>query len=163
MKLNRRGVGRFIVIAALAATGSAFAGGTHAGGHDEDEAAIGVPGVAAKADRTVHVKATDDFRFTPSHFSVKRGETMRLVIENDGKIKHEFMLGTQKELTEHAALMRKFPNMEHDEPSSVSLAPGEKRDIVWKFTQPGEVDFGCLIPGHYEAGMKGAIQVGAKR
>lgn len=51
--------------------------------------------------------------------------------------------------------------MAHDEPDSITLQPGEKEEIMWRFTQPGEVDFSCLIPVHYEAGMKGAFQVGA--
>lgn len=162
---------------ALGATSLAFAGGHHAGGHDVghqqadghesgdhhhgDEGAIGVPGVAADADRTVTIIMSDDFRFTPSQFTVEHGETVRLLVENKGRLTHEITLGTQAELLEHLELMKKFPSMEHDEPNSITLQPGEKGEIVWRFTQPGEVDFGCLIPGHYEAGMKGAIQVGA--
>lgn len=165
MQRNKRGAMRRMALAgliALGAAGTALASGNHAGGHD-DEAAIGVPGVAAKADRTVTIVMSDDFRFTPSQLTVKRGETVRLLLENKGQLKHELTLGTQQELLEHLELMKKFPNMEHDEPGSITLEPGEKGEIVWQFTEPGEVDFGCLIPGHYEAGMKGTIQVGSSR
>lgn len=55
--------------------------------------------------------------------------------------------------------MKKFPNMEHDEPNMVSLAPGGQGEVVWQFTQPGKVDFACLQPGHFEAGMKGRVTV----
>jgi len=58
--------------------------------------------------------------------------------------------------------MKKYPNMEHDEPSKITLDPGQQGEIVWQFTQPGTVDLACLIPGHYEAGMRGAIHVGKK-
>ena len=66
------------------------------------------------------------------------------------------------ELLEHLEQMRKFPDMEHDEPSKITLGPGKQGEIVWQFTKAGVVDFACLIPGHYEAGMKGAITVGRK-
>jgi len=98
-------------------------------------------------------------RFTPDRIEVKQGETVRLVHKNDGKIMHEFVLGTKKELDEHAALMAKFPNMEHDEPYMAHVGPGKTGQIVWTFNRPGEYDFACLIPGHYQAGMVGKVKV----
>ena len=72
------------------------------------------------------------------------------------------MLGTQKELEEHAALMLKFPDMEHDEPYMVHVAAGKTGEIVWTFNRAGDFDFACLIPGHYQAGMVGKVTVVAK-
>lgn len=63
---------------------------------------------------------------------------------------------------EHLEQMKKFPGMEHDEPGKITLEPGKQGEIVWQFTKAGVVDFACLLPGHYEAGMKGAIKVGRK-
>jgi uncharacterized cupredoxin-like copper-binding protein len=34
--------------------------------------------------------------------------------------------------------------------------------VIWQFTPPGEFHFGCLVPGHFEAGTKGCITVVAK-
>lgn len=102
---------------------------------------------------------TDAMRFTPSGITVRKGETIRFVVKNSGQIRHEFSLGSQRELAEHAAAMQKFPNMEHDEPNMVSLAPGVQGEVIWQFTQPGTVDFACLQPGHFEAGMKGGVTV----
>ena len=65
-------------------------------------------------------------------------------------------------LDEHAALMKKFPNMEHDEPYMAHVEPGKKGEIVWTFNRVGEFDFACLLPGHYEAGMRGTINVAKK-
>jgi len=124
-------------------------------------ASIGAPGDAKRVTRTVKVTAADDLRFHPAKIAVKRGETVRLVVRNAGKIDHELVLGTAEELAEHAALMRKFPGMEHDEPNEVTVHPGETREIVWRFPRSGTVDFACLIPGHFDAGMKGKITVGA--
>jgi uncharacterized cupredoxin-like copper-binding protein len=105
---------------------------------------------------------TDNMRYTPSSIQVKQGETVRFVVKNQGKVKHELSLGTQKELLEHLEQMKKFPDMEHDEPGKVTLAPGKQGEILWQFTKAGTVDFACLMPGHYEAGMKGAVKVGNK-
>ncbi|MDC7715065.1 cupredoxin family protein [Vogesella sp. LYT5W] len=139
---------------------SAFAGGAHAGGHDES--AIGQPGKATNVTRTIQLDATDNMRFSAPLITVKQGETIRFVIKNLGKVKHEFSLGTEKELLEHYEQMKKFPDMEHDEPSKVSLAPGAKGEVIWQFSKAGTVDFACLHPGHYDAGMKGLIKVAKK-
>jgi len=147
------------------AIGSAHAGGDHGDAHSHHESvemSIGKPGVAAKATRTVVVEMGDDMRFKPSAIQVKRGETIKLVVKNLGKIKHELNLGTQKELLEHLEVMKKYPDMEHDEPNKVTVAPGKQGEIVWQFTKAGKVDFACLVPGHYEAGMKGVVTVGKK-
>ena len=119
----------------------------------------GIAGDGRKAVRTIEVKMTDNMRFTPDLIQVKQGETIRLVHLNGGKVMHEFVLGTKKELDEHAALMKKFPNMEHDEPYMAHVGPGKKGEIVWTFNRVGEFDFACLLPGHYEAGMVGKVKV----
>jgi uncharacterized cupredoxin-like copper-binding protein len=140
------------------AAGGASAAGNHAGGHGHGEA-IGTPGVAGKATRTVKVDMTDSMRFNPSSINVKQGETVRFVVTNSGKLKHELVLGTEKELKEHYELMKKNPEMEHADPNMVTLAAGKTGEIVWQFTKAGTVDFACLQPGHYDAGMKGAVNV----
>ena len=162
MKFTRSTVSQLIAMVALAASGAAFASGSHTGGHDGDETAIGKPGVAAKASRTITIEMSDNMRYTPSNIQVKQGETVRFIVKNAGQVKHELSLGTEKELLEHLEQMKKFPDMEHDEPSKVTLQPGKQGDIVWQFTKAGAVNFACLMPGHYEAGMKGAIKVGRK-
>ncbi|MBD9668526.1 cupredoxin family protein [Variovorax sp. VRV01] len=150
----------FAALTALAAAG-ASAAGNHAGGHGhgDAEAAIGQPGVAAKATRTINVDMTDGMRFTPADINVKQGETVRFVVKNSGQLKHELVLGTEKELKEHYEAMKKNPEMEHADPNMVTLAAGKSGEIVWQFTKAGKVDFACLQPGHYDAGMKGAVTV----
>ncbi|EHR73138.1 putative copper-binding protein [Burkholderiales bacterium JOSHI_001] len=161
MTIQSTSARRLIALAALCLSGAAFAAGNHAGGHGhgDEETAIGKPGTAAKTTRTITVEMSDTMRYTPSDIQVKQGETVRFVIKNLGKVKHELSLGTEKELLEHLEQMKKFPDMEHDEPSKVTLAPGKQGEIVWQFTKAGTVNFACLMPGHYEAGMKGAVKV----
>lgn len=163
----------FALIAGLMSTGLAMAHGDEdhkanaADGHaheHHDSDAIGVAGEAAKASRTVTVDMSDKMRFTPATLAVRQGETVRFVVKNSGALKHEFVLGTEKELKAHSELMKKFPEMEHSDPNMVTVAPGKTGEVVWKFTNPGKVDFACLQPGHYDAGMKGAVTVaGARR
>lgn len=102
---------------------------------------------------------TDNMRFTPASITVKQGETIRFAVKNSGQVKHEFVLGTGHALKEHYELMKKFPEMEHSDPNQVTVQPGKTGEVVWRFTKAGEVQFGCLQPGHYDAGMKGQVQV----
>jgi len=101
-------------------------------------------------------------RFSPEKIDVKQGDTLKFVLKNDGKLLHEFVIGTKKDLDEHAALMVKFPNMEHDEPYMAHVAPGKTGTIIWTFNKAGSFDFACLIAGHYQGGMIGKITVAAK-
>lgn len=141
----------------------ALASGNFAGGHGHDDQAIGKPGVAAKAGRTVQIDMTDAMRFSPASLNVKQGETVRFVVKNSGKVKHEMVLGTEKELKEHYEVMKKNPEMEHADENMVTVAPGKTGEIVWQFTKAGKIDFACLQPGHYDAGMKGAVNVAAAK
>ncbi|MEO7403959.1 MAG: cupredoxin family protein [Burkholderiales bacterium] len=125
----------------------------------KEQKAWGIAGDAKSIKRTITVAMSDLMRFSPDTIEVKRGETIRFVLKNDGKQMHEMVIGTKKELDEHAALMVRFPNMEHDEPYMAHVAPGKTGDIVWTFNRVGEFDFACLIAGHYQAGMVGKIKV----
>jgi uncharacterized cupredoxin-like copper-binding protein len=119
----------------------------------------GIAGDARSATRTIEVRMSDDMRFFPPRFEVRQGETVRFVIHNNGKTMHEFVIGTRQELEQHAALMKKFPGMEHDEPYMAHVAPGKTGQIVWMFNRVGDFDFACLIAGHFDAGMVGKIKV----
>jgi uncharacterized cupredoxin-like copper-binding protein len=119
----------------------------------------GIAGDPARVQREVVIRMTDDMRFSPDRVRVRLNETVRFVIRNDGAMLHEMVIGTRAVLDEHAALMLKFPDMEHDEPYMAHVEPGQSGEIVWHFNRIGEFDFACLIPGHYQAGMVGRIVV----
>lgn len=116
------------------------------------ETPFGRQGDPAKARRTIAIGMGDDMRYTPAEISVKQGETVRLVIRNKGKLLHELVLGTPEQLRKHAEVMRQHPAMVH-------VKPGKQGEVVWQFTQPGEFQYGCLLPGHFEAGMVGKVIV----
>ena len=127
--------------------------------HEDHASALGKPGDAKKVSRTVAITMSDSMRFSPASVSAKKGETIRFVLKNEGKLKHEMVLGTIEELKEHAALMVKFPQMEHADPNQASVEPGKTGELIWQFTKAGTFDFACLQAGHYEAGMKGQVVV----
>ena len=124
-----------------------------------DETPFGREGDPKKAKRTVTVDMSDRMRFTPAQLTVKQGDTVRFQVKNSGKLLHEMVLGTMDELKKHAELMKKHPGMEHGEPYMVHVAPGKTGVMAWQFTRPGEFYYGCLIPGHFEAGMVGKVTV----
>lgn len=160
---------RSIVIAALAALVGTVAH-AHGDAHPAAKPAAlkkeqkpwGIAGDAKAARRTVEIRMLDSMRFEPDRIDVKQGETVRFVVKNAGGLLHELVIGTKEELDAHAALMLKFPEMEHDEPYMVHVAPGKTGRLVWNFNRAGEFDFACLVAGHYQAGMIGKIRVAAK-
>lgn len=165
MNMNRSTLAALAAAAcALAFAGSAIAHENHdakkpAAAVKKEQKPWGIAGDAKTAKRTIEIAMTDDMRFTPSNIEVKQGETVKFVLRNKGKILHEMVIGDKKTLDEHAALMAKFPNMEHDEPYMSHVAAGKEGTLVWNFNRAGDFDFACLIPGHYQAGMVGKIKV----
>lgn len=124
---------------------------------------FGSPGMASEVTRTVQVQASDDMRFSPSRFKVKRGETIRFVVHNAGRIAHEFSIGDRHAHKAHAAMMKSMPGMHHeDSETTVMVEPGKTKTLIWKFDkQPtGPLEIACNIPGHYEAGMKAPVSLG---
>ncbi len=152
-------------VAALTVT-AALPAGNHAGGHGEEGMAIGQPAGEAKPKRTINVvmkdKSDGGMIFEPSTIAVRQGETVRLKFLNSGEQDHEFVMDTHEAVMEHKEVMAKFPEMEHDDPNAIRLKAGERGEILWTFVNAGEFSFACLIPGHYEAGMKGALKVSGK-
>jgi uncharacterized cupredoxin-like copper-binding protein len=132
-----------------------------AGAARREQKEWGIAGDAQDVGRTIALQMLDTMRFSPDRIDVKLGETIRFTARNTGRVLHEFVIGTRKENAAHYELMKKFPNMEHDEPWMAHVAAGGKSEIVWKFNRPGEFEFACLIAGHYEAGMVGRIVVKA--
>ena len=139
MKFTRSTFYRLLAAAALTASGAAMAAGNHAGGHghgDGEETAIGKPGVAAKASRTITIEMSDTMRFTPERITAAPGEVLRLVLRNDGQVDHEMSVGTLEALMAHAQVMRDAaasgqPMHHHEGGSgSITVAPGLTREWV---------------------------------
>jgi len=130
-----------------------------ASSHNGHASALGKPGDPKTVGRTVEITMSDAMRFAPASVSVKKNETVRFILKNEGKLKHEMVLGTIKELKEHAALMLRFPEMQHADPNQASVEAGMTGELIWQFTKAGTFDFACLQAGHFDAGMKGQVMV----
>lgn len=146
--------------------------------HHDDEK-IGRPGKAADAKRSLTIIMKDNY-FEPEAITVKKGETVKFIIKNEGTLVHEFSLGTAEMHAHHAremqmmvdhgvingdridqsAMMMDMGNgqtMKHDDPNAVLLEPGKKAELVWTFSGDATLEFSCGVPGHAESGMTGAI------
>lgn len=172
-----------LALAALS-TVPALSGQGHSGGHGGHHVADhGAPGKASQADRTVQVTMYDSY-YEPETIQVKAGETVRFVVQNKGDLVHEFNLGTaamhaahQDEMmmmVEHGVLTADQINEQaaaemqasmghgrHDDPNSVLLEPGKTGEVVWTFPEGASVnlEFACNVPGHYDAGMVGEVDL----
>ncbi|MDI9330577.1 MAG: plastocyanin/azurin family copper-binding protein [Alphaproteobacteria bacterium] len=134
--------------------------GTHAhapAGHDASEPDI----TALKVDRTVQIRMNDEMRFVPDVIQVRAGETLRLQVFNDGKVPHELVLGSDSDIAQHALDMQKGGGHDahaHGPGAAIELEPGAQGDLVVRFNRTTTLQMACLIPGHYQAGMKGRVQ-----
>ena len=97
--------------------------------------------------------------YTPDRVEVRRGEQIKFVLKNVGELAHEFLLDSVENNAKHKIEMQKNPEMEHDDPNGKRVEPKKTAEIIWKFTKAGTFEFACLIPGHYETGMKGTVVV----
>jgi uncharacterized cupredoxin-like copper-binding protein len=140
-----------------------YASGNHPGGHGDMSA--GEPGDKSKVTQTIRIsmkEADGAMAFVPNAIKVRKGQTVRLTVLNEGLLEHEFVLDQEDKIMEHKVLMEKFPDMEHDDPNAIRLDPGKSGDIIWKFTKDGVFKIACLVPGHYDAGMHGEVSVLSK-
>ncbi|MFZ5679167.1 MAG: cupredoxin domain-containing protein [Pseudomonadota bacterium] len=159
MKKYQTGIALFATVFLSA---SAWAGAGPAGHSHGEGFSAGEPGDPKKPARVVQVTMGEmdgKMMFMPAKVEVKKGEQIKFVLRNNGELDHEFILATTAENLKHGEAMKKSPDMEHDDPNGKRLAPKKADEIVWKFTKAGEFEYGCLIPGHREAGMIGTIIV----
>ena len=162
----------FLVALTLGFNVSALAAGNHAGGHGHEQtsseihnsgdhhggghgkSAVGAPGKPQAVTRTLSVDLLDSMRFDfDQPLALKRGDVVRFIVTNKGRIRHEFSIGNQAEQDAHRVIMRGMPDMVHDDPNAVTVDPGQTKTLLWRFDGKDDVVFACNIPGHSEAGM----------
>ncbi len=131
-------------------------------GHSHETFSAGEPGNPKKPTRVVLITMREGdgkMMFIPDKIEIRKGEQIRFMLRNSGLLDHEFVLASTADNLKHAEEMKRFPDMEHDDPNAKRLAPAKTTEIVWRFTKAGEFEYGCLIPGHRDAGMTGKIVV----
>jgi uncharacterized cupredoxin-like copper-binding protein len=139
-----------IAITLLAVVAAACGKSSHAG-MDMNQ------GSSKTSSRTVSVDMVD-IGFKPQQMTARRGETVKFVFHNLGKVKHEALFGDaaaqdarEKEMTHmgssgHSTMMNE-------------VDPGSSRTISYTFDKVGTTLIGCHETGHYAAGMKITITV----
>ena len=137
--------------------------------------AIGVKGNEENVDRVIKVLMYDNY-YQPDNFKIKKNETIKFIVENKGQLVHEFNIATKEMHLKHQPEMmmmmeneillvdkidkkkmmemsKKNPAMAHSHSNSVLLSPGEKAELIWKFTNTVDIEAACNVPGHYDVGM----------
>ena len=153
---------RRLSAAVLAALAAILLAATPAAVSAHGDASVGEPGDSRHAARTVEVvmsETADGMRFTPDRVEARPGEEIRFVVRNQGQLRHEFFLGAPDANKAHAQMMAAMPDMTHHDANAVTVAPGGEASLLWRFTHKGDFEYACLIPGHYEAGMRGTVAV----
>jgi len=154
-----------VSLAALFAVGLVVYGGKvsiSASAHTGHVFAAGEPGDPKKPFRVIEVTLTDgpgSMSYSPDKIEVRKGEQIKFVLKNTGYLAHEFLLDSFENNAKHKIEMEKNPEMEHDDPNGKRLEPKKSAEVLWRFTKAGTFEFACLIPGHYETGMKGVVVV----
>jgi uncharacterized cupredoxin-like copper-binding protein len=137
-----------------------FAFACHAPGHFEHGmlgyiqlVGPGAPTVGTKDNpRIVWMKMDDGLTFMPDSVAVAKGETIRFVLTNIGTVTHEFQVGPADMVA--ADNVDGVLNVEKDE-----LVAGHTYAVDYSFSGDGPDGYACHEPGHYEAGMKGVIEL----
>ena len=158
-------IGSGVVALLATALMSAAIAGEGPKGHTHTTFNAGTPGDPKKPFRVIEMfaKETDKgMAYEPAKIVVQQGEQIKFVINNTGELAHEFMLETFEANAKHAIAMQKNPEMEHDDPNGKRVETKKQSELIWKFSKLGTYEYACLIPGHYEAGMKGVVEVVAK-
>ena len=136
---------------------------------------IGEKGNPSEANRTITVKMYDNY-FEPAQIQINKDETIKFIVLNVGELVHEFNIATKEMHIKHQPEMlmmveneillidrvdkekmkqmaKKNPSMAHSHSNSLLLSPGEKGELVWKFSNKSKLEAACNVPGHYEVGM----------
>jgi len=136
---------------------------------------IGNKGQEKNIGRIIKVSMYDNY-YQPNKFNIKKNETIKFVVENKGQLVHEFNIATKEMHLKHQPEMmmmveneilladkidkkkmkemsKKNPAMAHSHSNSVLLSPGEKVELIWKFSNSVNIEVACNVPGHYDVGM----------
>ena len=136
---------------------------------------IGEKGKVSDVTRTITIKMYDNY-YEPAQIQIKKDETIKFVVLNVGELVHEFNIATKEMHIKHQPEMmmmvengillsdrvdkekmrqmaKKNPSIGHSHSNSVLLSPGEKGELVWKFSNKAKLEAACNVPGHYEVGM----------
>jgi len=95
-------------------------------------------------------------KFEPDHLRVVIGTRVRFLLDNHDPINHELITGGPTVHARHA----RGTEAEHPSiPGEVSVGPNGSAMTTYTFDRLGTYEFACHLPGHYDYGMRGEIEV----
>lgn len=95
-------------------------------------------------------------RFRPDRLTVVAGTRVRFLVVNDDPIHHELITGGPEVHIRHAnGTEAEHPSI----PGEVTVGPNGMAVTTFTFDETGIFEFACHLPGHYEYGMRGEIEV----
>lgn len=93
-----------------------------------------------------------DFFVTLSRTAVIAGRPYRFVVTNSGEATHEFVLEPGSAVDQPLESPEGASEIE-------DITPGETKELIWTFDEPGTYQAACHVPAHFEAGMTTAFEV----
>lgn len=147
---------------------------------DHDELpGLGQVGDVSHIDQVIEVDMGEMY-FSPDNFAFERGETVKFILVNSGRMVHEFAIGTEETQNVHEQEMNVMlregmmttrvlrhdrmlaSGMMHVDANARLLAPDETAELIWTFSgEQDELIIACNVPGHRAAGMEGVVTIGA--
>jgi Uncharacterized copper-binding protein len=136
---------------------------------------IGEKGKLSEVSRTIEIKMYDNY-YEPKEINIRKGETIKFIVYNYGKLVHEFNIATKEMHMKHQPEMMKMVEYEilladkidkkkmkemakkdhslgHTHSNSVLLEPNQSAELIWKFSTDINLEAACNVPGHYQLGM----------
>ncbi len=99
--------------------------------------------------RVIHVIAGPGYTFSPTSIAVARGETITFEVTTIGPLVHEFMVGPADAVAAD----------QEGTPEIADLGMMQTESLTYTFDGSGPYAYACHVTGHYEAGMRGTINV----
>lgn len=99
------------------------------------------------SDDGVHTVEGTEWELTPSNLTVTAGENVTVVYENVGDAAHNWALD--------------LDGGGEPDHQTATIQPGETASVSFTVQEPGEYAYFCDVSGHRDAGMEGALTVGA--
>jgi uncharacterized cupredoxin-like copper-binding protein len=110
-----------------------------------------VQATPAASANTVAVTLTD-MKIASSATTFVVGQPYTFVVTNHGAAAHEMVI-------EKRGVVDQPLRSGDQEAEASNIQPDQTKTLMWTFTEPGEYQLACHIPGHYEAGMVLDIEV----
>ena len=119
---------------------------------------------AAQSNEDAHQEVTIeavDLAFTPATVAVAAGQPIKLTLQNNGALEHDFSVMEIEVESVHEEAGEHDEGAEHtmtvDPELHVAAAAGTVGTVEFTAGHAGTYEFFCSVPGHKEAGMVGTL------